>query len=624
MTDFSDAADGPRQSQFTRRSLLLGGAQAAGFVLVGWRLFDLQVLEARRYAPLAEENRINLQVLAPKRGRILDASGRALADNEEMFRVSITPALAKNVGGVLQRVSHIVPLTDDEIARIAARARKQGRNVATTIASDLSFEQVAKLNLFAPSLPGIKTDLAWRRRYPDGAALSHVVGFVGSVERFGIDDDAIARLPEMRIGKSGAELGFDADLRGTGGTQKVEVDARGRIISNLETVDPVAGRDITLTINSDLQRLAVDRMQSERRAAAVMLDIATGEIAVMACVPGFDPAEIAGGISNAEWQKLSDSEDKPLLNRAIAGQYPPGSTFAVVTALAALQAGVVSPDEHIVCNGQYEYGGQIYRCSKRSGHGSLSLREAIRSSCEVFFCEMSSRLGISRIAGAARAMGLGAAYNVGLSEEKAGVVPDPDWKRGNLNSTWLGGETLLTGLGQGYMQATPLQLAVMTARIASGQAVVPVLQKRDASSAKPAFGALAYDPAHFNAVRAGMNAVVNDDGGTAEKAKLGDGKPLLAGKTGASPVSSRAVEVLDDSIEWAKRGQSLFIGYEPADAPRYAIATVIEHGGDGDAAALLARDILNLAIDRDNPARSKTGPQGGSIPSQTGNAQEAG
>lgn len=623
MADFSDA-DASRQSQFTRRSLLLGGAQAAGFALVGWRLFDLQVLESRKYAPLAEENRINLQVLAPKRGRILDAFGRVLADNDENFRVTITPALAKNVGGVLRRVSHIVPLTDDEIARIVARARKQGRNVPTTIASDLSFEQVAKLNLFAPSLPGIKTDFAWRRRYHDGAALSHVVGFVGSVERFGIGDDAVARLPEMRIGKSGAELGFDADLRGTGGTQKAEVDARGRIVRDLETVDPVAGRDVSLTIDSDLQRLAVSRMQSERRAAAVMLDIATGETEVMASVPGFDPAGIAGGISDADWQRLSDSDDKPLLNRAIAGQYAPGSTFVIVTALAALQAGVVSPDERIVCNGQYEYGGQLYRCSKRSGHGSISLREAIRSSCEVFFCEMSSRLGIARIAGAARAMGFGATCDVGLSEEKAGVVPDPDWKRGNLNSAWFGGETLLTGLGQGYMQATPLQLAVMTARIASGRAVAPVLQKGDAASAKPTAGELPFDHSHFDAIRAGMIAAVNDDGGSAEQAKLGDGKPRLAGKSGASPVSSRGINVPADNIEWAKRDHALFVGYEPADAPRYAIATVIEHGGSGGAAALLARDLLNLAIDRDQAARGKAGPQGGSIPSQTGNAREAG
>ncbi|MBS0240123.1 MAG: penicillin-binding protein 2 [Proteobacteria bacterium] len=591
MTDVLDGDERGRGDQFTRRSLLLGGVQAAGLGLVGWRVFDLQVIGARRYGPLAEDNRINLQVLAPKRGRIFDAYGRLLADNEQVFRVMITPGLAKNPSGVLRRVSRIVPLSDDEIAKIVARARKQGRYVPTTIASDLSFEQVAQLNLFAPSLPGIATDFALRRRYHDGPALSHVVGYVGSVERFAINDDAVARLPEMRIGKGGAELGFDGELRGTGGIQKVEVDARGRIIRNLETVEPVGGRDVTLTVDSELQRLVSDRMQREGRAAAVMLDIATGGIVVMASVPGFDAGAIAGGIAGADWQKLVQSEDKPLLNRAIAGQYAPGSAFMVVTALAGLDAGVLSQGERIQCDGHYAYRGEVYRCSKHDGHGSLSVHEAIRSSCEVFFCEVASRLGITRIAAAARAMGLGGTSNVGLGEEKAGLVPDPDWKRGNLNASWLGGETLLTGLGQGYMQATPLQLAVMAARIASGRAVVPVVGKR---AGAPEFQRLPFGVESFDAIRKGMAAVVNDENGSANEAKLGAGKPMVAGKSGGSKV---------------------FAGFEPAEAPRYAIATVIERGGDGNAtAALLARDILNLAVDRAGPAHGDIPPGGGVVP----------
>jgi penicillin-binding protein 2 len=616
--------DRRKRSQFTRRCLLLGGAQAAGFALVGWRLFDLQVRDASRYAPLAEENRINLQVLAPKRGRILDVFGRVLADNQEMFRVTITPSLAGNVAGVLRRVAHIVPLADDEIARLVARTRKRGRNVATTIASDLSFEQVAKLNLYMPSLPGIKTDFAWRRRYHDGAALSHVVGFVGAVERFGIDDDAVARIPDMRIGKSGAELDFDADLRGTGGTQKSEVNARGRVVRDLETVDPVAGDDVALTIDAELQRRAVDRMRRERRAAAVVLDVATGDIVMMASVPGFDPAKIAGGISVADWETLSGSEDKPLLNRAVAGLYAPGSTFLVVTALAALEAGVVSLDERIVCKGKYKYRGQVYSCSNPAGHGSITLHEAIRSSCEVFFCEMSSRLGIKRIADAARAMGFGATSDIGLAEEKAGVVPDPDWKRGNLNAGWFGGETLLTGLGQGYMQATPLQLAGMAARIASGRDVAPVLRKHDGTTnADSTFGKLAFGSGQLEPVRRAMVAAVNDAGASAEKAKLGAGKPLVAGKTGVSDIGARPAE-RGGVVEWSKRGHALFVGYEPAEAPRYAIATVIEHAGDGEAAALLARDILALTIARDAGDHSKSGADGSDEPPGGGNLHEAG
>lgn len=598
----------PPQNQFSRRSLLLGGMQALGLAVVGWRLFDLQVLGARRYAPLAEENRINLQALAPKRGRIVDAFGRLLADNEETFRVTITPSLAKDVPGILRRVSRIVPLTDDAIAQLATRARKQGRNAATTIASALTFEQVAKLNLYAPSLPGIKTEFAWRRRYHDGAALSHVVGVVGSVNRFSIDDDAIVRLPDMRVGKSGAELAFDAELRGTGGTQKSEVDARGRVVRNLDTVEPVSGRDIALTIDAELQRRVVTRMESEGCSACVVLEIETGNVAVMASTPGYDARDIAGGISDADWAKLSNSEDKPLLNRAIAGRYAPGSTFLVVTALAALEASVVSPDERIVCNGKYDYGGGVFRCSNPAGHGAVTLHDALRSSCEVFFCEMSARVGIARIADAARTMGFGATSGIGLTEEKPGIVPDPDWKRGNLSAQWLGGETLLTGIGRGYIQTTPLQLAIMAARVASGRVVAPRLRAPDGAlplPSSPAFATLAFKASHCDLVRGGMIAAVNDVDGSAAKARFGDGKAIIAGKSGVDEIATRKSGGAD-AAESSKRNSALFVGYEPADAPRYAIATIIERGGDSEAAALLARDVVALTLARDAADRGKS------------------
>ena len=597
MGDRVDVED--ERSRFTRRSLLLGGAQVAGFSLLGWRFFDLQMLQARRYAPLAEENRVNLQILAPRRGRLLDALGRPLADNDEAFRVTVTPALARNVKAVLARVARIVPLSDDEIAKIVARARKQSRNIPTVIASGINFDEVPKLNLFAPSLAGIRTELAWTRRYYGGPALGHVVGFVGSVDRFTPDDDAVLRLPDMRIGKSGAEAGFESELRGTGGSEKVEVDARGRIVRNLESIAPTAGRDLKLSIDLELQQAVFGRLNGEGRAAAVVLDVAMGEIAAMASAPSFDAATIAAGISDTDWQKLKDAEDNPLLNRAVAGLYQPGSTFKLVTALAALQAGVVKPDEHIACTGEYKYADQTYPCWKHEGHGALSLHDALKTSCDVFFFELARRVGIERLAAAARRLGLGTTYGFGLPEEKAGVVPDPDWKRGTLSSAWLDGETILTGVGQGYVRTTPLQLAVMTARIASGRALAPLLLKHDAGPAAP-MPDLAFDKAHLDLVRQGMLAAVNEDGGTAPNARLGEGKPLVAGKTGSSQISALSSETPEDGIEWAKRDHGLFVAYAPADAPRYAIATVVEHGGGGGAkAAPLARDILALVIARD-------------------------
>lgn len=622
MAEREDAVD-LGEKRFTRRSLLLGGAQAAGFCLIGWRLFDLQVLKRGHYAPLAEENRINLQVLMPRRGRILDDVGRPIADNEETFRATVTPALVKDLGSVLARLQQILPLTNGDIAEILRRTKKQSRSIPTVVATDLTFEQIAKLNLFAPSLPGVGTESTSRRQYHGGAAIGHVVGFVGSVDRVGVDDDAVLRLPEMRVGKCGAEAGFESVLRGSGGTAKVEVDARGRIVRNLETVEPVPGHDVTLSIDADLQQQILARLQRERLAAAVVLDVRTGEIVASASVPGYDPSKIASGISEADWQKLTATPDNPLLDRVISGQYAPGSTFKLVTALAALDAGVVSPDERIACPGHYEFAGQKYACWKETGHGDVTMHDALRCSCDVFFFEMARRAGIEKIAATARRLGLGAPCNVGLANEKAGVIPDPDWKRGNFNAPWSDGETLLAGVGQGAVQATPLQLALMTARIARGRAVTASIEKRDAHAQPRDFTALAFKDAHLDVVRNGMIGAVNEDGGAAGNAKLGDGRPRLAAETGASEAGTQAAESSD--VEFSKRGDAVFVAYTPADAPRYAVATVIEHGGAGDlTAAPLARDILNLVLDREDSKRAGTDAAGKKAASHAGTNETAG
>lgn len=598
-----DEAEGSAQSRFSRRVALVGAAKAGAFGLLGWRLFNLQVVNGGRYAPLAEENRINLQILAPKRGRIFDRKGLVLADNEETFRASLTPALAGDLASVLALFRRVVPLTADEAEKIARRAKKQSRSTPIVIASDLTFDDVAKLNLYAPQLPGVRTEVAWRRRYRQGAHVGHVVGYVGSVERAGVDDDAVLRLPGMKIGKSGIEAGLEGTLRGRGGAQKLEVDARGRTVRNLGSLDPVAGRDISLTIDTELQRRVLDRLQRERRASCVVLDVNTGEVVAMVSTPGFDPGQIADGILDEDWQKLMSSDDKPLLNRAIGGQYPPGSTFKMVTALAALQAGLVDEKEQISCDGSFELADQTYRCWKRAGHGRMALHEAIRSSCDVYFFEMARRLGIESLANAARALGLGMTYECGLVQQKAGLVPDPDWKRGRWNAGWLGGETILTGIGQGYVLATPLQLAVMTARIATGKAVEPVMVRREASEPAVEFAPLLFKPGHLDAVRRGMFAVVNEEGGTGSNAVLGEDQPDVAGKTGTSQVSRASSEGLQDDLEWGQRDHALFVAYVPADSPRYAVAAIVEHGGGGGAtAAPLVRDVISDVLDIEGQA----------------------
>lgn len=598
---------------FTRRAILMGGGQLLGFSALAWRLFQLQVLDEGRYDPLADENRTSLQVLIPKRGRILDRNGAVLADSEETFRVTLTPALAGDVASVLEEFRRFVPLRQDEVEQIARRAKRQSRNMPITIASDIPFDMLARINLFAPYLPGIRTEVAWRRRCRAGLAAGHVVGYVGSVERLSIDDDALMRVPQMRIGKSGVEAGMEQELRGDGGVQKIEVDARGRMMRNLEVRDPVPGRDVQLTIDSGLQWRVFERVRNERRAACVVLDVKGGEIVAMASTPSYDPALVTDTVDEAAWRRLLADKEKPLLNRAIGGQYPPGSTFKMATALAGLHMGAITPAEKLTCRGYYDLADHRFRCWNRTGHGPVSLHEALRESCDVYFFEVARRLGIDAIADMARMLGMGQIYNCGLPQQKAGLVADPDWKRGRWNAGWLAGETVLAGIGQGYMLASPLQLAVMAARVATGRSVEPTIIKYSGNPRAGEFPELGLDETKLAAVRRGLKAVVNEDGGTGRNAALSEGKPLVAGKTGTSQVHSHSVNVPQEALPWEQRDHALFIGYVPADAPRYAVAAVVEHGGaGGTVAAPLVRDVIDSVLDVDPAgAAAGRGVQGG-------------
>ncbi len=608
-----DSEERDAKRKFSRRALLIGGGQMFGFSALAWRLFQLQVLDEGRYGPLADENRTSLQVVLPKRGRIFDRRGVILADNEESFRVSITPALAGDVPSVLQQLRRLIPVRQDDLEAIAKRAKKQSRNTPITIASDLTFGQVAQISLLAPYLPGVRTEVAWKRKYRQGAAVGHVVGYVGGVERIGIDDHPLMRMPGMRVGKSGVEAGMEAVLRGQGGTQKIEVDARGRMMRNLEMHDPKPGSDITVTIDTALQRRVLERLQQERRASCVVIELKAGEVVVMASTPGYDPSEIVDGMTDATWHRLTTADDTPMLDRAAAGQYPPGSTFKMVTALAALHTGLVDVNERVACDGRFELADQTYRCWKRSGHGRMSLHQALRESCDVYFFEMSKRLGIDAIADMARSLGLGQVFDCGLLQQKTGLVPDADWKRGRWNAGWLAGETILAGIGQGYVLATPLQLAVMMARVATGKNVVPTLVRRGAA---PSFLPLALHEDKLEAVRRGLVAVVNEEGGTGSNASLGEGQVRVAGKTGTSQVSRASSDTAQDDLPWGERDHALFVAYFPADAPRYAVSAIVEHGGGGGAtAAPLVREVIEAVLQADPASNAALPHEDGTTPS---------
>jgi penicillin-binding protein 2 len=592
--------DVPSGERFTRRVLLLGLAQAAGFAALGTRLYQLQVMEGGRFAPLAEDNRIDIKVLAPVRGRIFDRAGIELAHNNENYNATVRVVREIDLPKIIKLVGEVVTIPADEQAALLAKAKQQARGSTLVLANDLTFDQVAALNLLAPQLPGVETNNAHRRAYDHGAVMGHIVGYTGKVERHAMDDDPLLRLQTVKVGKSGVERGLELTLRGKGGTRKFEVDSRGRVVRHLEEAEPVNGNDVVLSVDLELQKKVVARLARERRAALVVLDTATGEIVAMASNPGYDPSSFVNGIDEEQWKALSNGADQPMLNRAIGGMYPPGSTFKMVTALAALEANTVTLKEKCECNGVFELAGQTYRCWKRTGHVNADLHKALRESCDLYFYEAAKRTGITALATMARRLGLGQIYDCGLPQQKRGVIPDPDWKRTEYRAGWLDGETILAGIGQGYVSTTALQLAVMTARIATGLAVEPSIVRFEKNQVPP-FADLGLKPQHLKAVRDGMIACVNEDGGTGVEAQLGAGRTVVAGKTGTSQVRTNSQTDDDDPI-WEHRDHALFVSYFPADAPKYAIACVVEHaGGGGKAAAPLVRDVMDYIL-TDDPA----------------------
>lgn len=600
----ADPDDRTQRRTFTRRALLLGAAQAGVFGALGARLYDLQIVNGNRYALLADENRISFELLAPQRGRILDRQGRVLAANAEDFRAVVVPANVRDLRGVLREFSRIIPLGAEDVERVLQRAQRQAPNIAIVLTGELSWEQLAAINLNAPSLPGVRTEAAGRRQYFQGTALGHVVGYTGAIDRLALDDAPVLRLPGMRVGKAGIERGREDVLRGSAGKVTTEVDARGRVVRVIDRIEPRAGRDVTLTIDAALQTAVVEKLSAFRAASSVVLEVANGDILALGSTPGFDPNVLVGGSDGAAWAALQKAAGDPLNSRALRGLYPPGSTFKIVTALAALGSGKIDLKEQLPCEGVYEYGGHSYRCWRRSGHGSSDLHKALRESCDCYFYEAARRAGIEAIAAAARKLGLGVAHATGIAEAKAGLVPDRDWKRGRIGGGWYGGDTVLAGIGQGYVLASPLQLALMTARIASGLSLVPTAV-RDDDRQSPA-ATLPFDAAHIAAVRAGMDAVVNEDGGTGARAQGEDGDYDMAGKTGTAQVSVLSRDSAQADLPWIRRDHALFVCYAPVKAPRFAMATVVEHGGGGGAvAAPLSRAIMDLFMERTPAAQER-------------------
>ncbi len=617
--------DGERSGLFTRRALLLGGAQAVLLSALAGRLYQLQILDTQRFATLAEENRINLRLLPPPRGLIFDRTGEPLAVNRNNFRAMVTSDRGRGAEILVERLDQILNIGEAERNRLLRELRRSRNAQPTVVRENLGWEEVARLEFNAPDLPGVFIDLGQTRDYPEGELMSHIIGYTGRVSDEDLvgRDDPLLQLATMRFGKKGVERSLEDDLRGRAGAVQVEVNAVGRVVRELDRTEGQPGSNALLTIDLDLQRFAAERLKEHQSGSVVVLDVVTGDVIVMASTPGFDPNVFARGITQTEWRELLDSPERPLNNKSIAGVYPPGSTYKVVTALAALESKAIDPWTVLPCPGYLTLGDIKFHCWLKGGHGGLAVQQAIAQSCDCFFYEAARKAGIDKIAETANKLGFGKLSDLGLPGESPGIQPSRAWKQEKYNKPWQQGDTFNLGIGQGYMAATPLQLAIMTARVANGgYEVQPNLLLAKATPReelvpppvreKPAAASLRFNPQNLALVREGMINVVS--AGTASNLKVdGQGKPLppelmFAGKTGTAQVKriterERDMGITQASLPWHLRHHALFVCWGPVASARYACAVIIEHGMAGGATAgPIGRDVLVETMKRD-PSR---------------------
>ncbi len=597
-----------RMDSVTRRSLMAGAGVTLVVGTVATRLYQLQVVEADAYRTLAEDNQFNYRVAPPRRGLIVDRFGAPLASVRDNLRVLVTPEQATNLPEVLESLSQILNLTEQDRARILRQAARRQPFTPILVAEDLAWETFSAVNVRAPDLPGVSPDVTEVREYDYGPAFGHVVGYVGAPDEDRMGDDPVFRQPGFKVGKSGVEAAFDNTLRGEAGAVKVEVNARGRVIRELAGggVPPTAGETVRLTLDAELQTFVTRRLEGQS-AAVVALDVKTGDVLTLVSAPAFDPNVFSVSISHDEWRRLNEDPLRPLHDKALAGQFPPGSTFKMIVALAAMREGIIAPDEKITCRGKRRFGGRDFFCWKDEGHGPVDMATAIAQSCDVYFYHVAEQLGPEKIKAVAADYGFGTTTGIEIAGEKAGLLPDDAWKRRALGEPWYRGESLNLGIGQGYLLSTPIQLAVMTARLASGLRVRPrLLTETGVAADGEVWDALPDSPEALALVRAAMGDVVNAPHGTAFRSRIREGRLDMAGKTGTSQVrritrEERQQGVLEnDELPRALRDHALFVAYAPVLDPAYALSVVIEHGGGGArAAAPVARDIMAEILRRD-------------------------
>ena len=591
----------------SRRGVLIGAIQAAVIGVLGLRLRSMQLEQADQYRLLADGNSIKIRLLPPARGLILDRNGTVIAGNEQNYRVTLTREEAGDVSTVIARLRHIIPMTDAQAAAIIAEIMRRPAVTPVSVADRLTWDEFAAIALNAPALPGITPESVLSRIYPQRGDFAHVLGYVGPVSDYDLSriesPDPILRLPEFQLGKVGVEAKLEETLRGKAGARRVEVNSAGREMRELSRQEGQQGAAVQMTLDAGLQNFCSQRL-GEESAAAVVIDVTNGDIVAISSSPVFDPNMFVRGISGPNYRALLNHDHRPLADKTVQGVYPPGSTYKMITLLAGLEAGIINAGSRFYCPGYMQVAGRRFHCWSRGGHGSVDAIQSLEQSCDVYYYELAQRVGIERMSEMARRFGLGIRHDLPMSAVAEGIAPDREWKRNRHGQEWQVGDSINASIGQGFVLTSPLQLAVMTARLATGLKVEPRLIRavNGIPEPSPEFEDMGINPLNLRTVRMGMDAVMNSNRGTARGSRVVIPEWRVAGKTGTSQVrnitaAERARGVVrNDQLPWNRRDHGLFVGYAPYDHPRYAVSVVVEHGGGASAATPIARDILLFAL----------------------------
>jgi penicillin-binding protein 2 len=625
-----------------RRMFIISAAKAVVFTGIVARLFSLQINENKKYLTLSDKNRLREWRLPPIRGKFLDYFGNVIAGNLKVYQLHVVPEQVENFKYLMLRLKDILEINDKQFSKIIKKKNSQKPWETLIISENLSWDQFSKINFYLHELVGAKPVLSVARSYPFKKNYTHVLGYVAQAsENDLINNETIKKnhVPGLRVGKIGLEKTFENDLLGTNGVQRYEVNAYGKRINQLDHKEGEKGKNIRLTLDTEVQKLS-NELLAEKSGSISVMDIYTGEIIAMHSSPSFDPNLFLYGISTKDWKEIREDPLKPLINKTVSGLYSPGSTIKPLVALSALENDVISPNQKVYCNGKMEMYGHTYHCWKEKGHRAMNLRNAIKQSCDIYFYETARKLGVDRLKETSLKFGLGnTVLNGILANEKKGLVPSTEWKKNNLGVGWVLGETLITGIGQGYIQTTPLQLCLMTAQLANGgfkiypritvdknqeslenikykmaQNAFKVKEKKYSSPIRKVeellnIGSKKYLPLYRNPenikfVLEAMFASTNEVMGTSYGSRIDDPKYRFAGKTGTAQVKkitekARELDLHISQIPYEERDHALYIAYGPYKNPRYAVSIIVEHGGSGSStAAPIAKKLFKLIIDR--------------------------